>query len=319
MRSTVVVGYDRSLPSGRALLEAGREAECRAAEIVVVHAYRRPVAGAPGPEDSERTEDSERIERTENTEHAEDTEDSARAAAAATAEFGAGVLRRHHPGLTVRSQAVAGAPDEALAAAARCADLLVMGTRGGGGIPELTPGSVTVRTLAHTSRPLMAVSGPQRAARGLVLAALDIDHPAEEVLNFAFAEARLRSARLQVLSAYDLTAIRAARLDADEIGELCGGIIAEAGAELERMVKERQDRCARVHVDSRVADGSPAAVLTAASAHADVVVSGARRLDGERYGTHVGPVTRTLLRHAACPVVIVPHAAPRRSFDDPGP
>lgn len=83
--------------------------------------------------------------------------------------------------------------------------------------------------------------------------------------------------------------------------------MAEAQAELDRLLAERQARCARVQVSSAAVDGPPSAVLTAAAVHADVVVTGAARRDGERHGVRLGPVTRALLHHAACPVVVVPH------------
>jgi len=43
MKSIVVVGYEHTLAGGRALLEAGREAACRGADVSVIHAYH------PGP------------------------------------------------------------------------------------------------------------------------------------------------------------------------------------------------------------------------------------------------------------------------------
>ncbi|WP_344663336.1 universal stress protein, partial [Catenulispora subtropica] len=180
MRSTVVVGYDRSLPSGWAVLEAGREAVSRGADVTVIHAYWRPAT----------------------------SEDTVHEAATATAAFGAAILRRHHPELTVRSQAAPGDPHDVLATAARSADLLVMGARGDGGFAEQSLGSATIRTLARTPCPAMVVRNPQRSARGIVLAAVDLTDPTEDVLNFAFAEARRRTALLRVISAHDLTEIR---------------------------------------------------------------------------------------------------------------
>ncbi|NUP46614.1 MAG: universal stress protein [Catenulispora sp.] len=280
MRSTIVVGYDRSLPSGRALLEAGREAACRSADVIVVHAYWRPVAAA---------------------------EDLVRAAAEQTAEFGAAMLRHHHPGLTVRSRAVTGDPQEVLASLARGADLLVVGARGDGGFAGQALGSVTLRTLARTPCPTMVVRHAPRDARGVVLAAIDLDDPAQEVLSFAFADARRRSAQLRVVCAYDLSAVRTVLPDVGESSEVRAGILAEADQELDRMLKGWQDRFGGVRVVGEVVDGPVGAVLTAASAHADVIIIGARRIDGERVGVRVGPVAHTLLRHTACPLLVVPH------------
>lgn len=43
----------------------------------------------------------------------------------------------------------------------------------------------------------MVVRGPERYARGIVVAAIDVAERAAEVVNFVFAEARLRSAVLR--------------------------------------------------------------------------------------------------------------------------
>src|SRR6185312_396297 len=132
MKSIVVVGYEHTLAGGRALLEAGREAACRGADVSVIHAYH------PGP--------------AANNRDAADT-------AAATATFGADILRHNYPGLTVRAEAFAGVPYE-------------------------------------------------------VLAASDVQEQAEEVVNFAFAEARFHSARLQAVSAFDAAKTPAAKTPA---------------------------------------------------------------------------------------------------------
>jgi hypothetical protein len=81
MRSTIVVGYNRTLPSGRALLEAGREAALRDADVTVVHAF--------GPGTEAFSQFSSRA--------------AARDAAADTVRFGVGVLRHRYPALTVHA------------------------------------------------------------------------------------------------------------------------------------------------------------------------------------------------------------------------
>ncbi|WP_344660183.1 universal stress protein, partial [Catenulispora subtropica] len=116
-----------------------------------------------------------------------------------------------------------------------------------------------------------------------------------------------RTALLRVISAHDLTEIRSALDDTPEAHEVCAGALAEASLELNRRVKEREDRCAHTRVNTEVLDGPASAVLTAASHHADLLIAGAQRLDGERRGVRIGPTTHTLLRHTACPLLIVPH------------
>lgn len=287
MRSTIVVGYNRTLPSGRALLEAGREAAVRGAEVTVVHAFDPSPREHPGSP----------------------TETAVRKAAAETAMFGVGVLHHRYPGLAVRAEAVPGPPHEVLAAAARQAALLVLGVGGeADGTAERHLGPVHELTLAATPCPTMVVRGPEHSPRGTVLAAINVSEHADEVVNFAFAEARFRSAVLHAVSAVETTELRTLvgaagpPLETTPTPGLAG-----VQAALDQVLAERQARCAQLTVHGQAVDGPPSAILPAAAVHADVVVTGANRRDGQRHGVQLGPVTRALLQHTACPVIVVPH------------
>ncbi|MEY9931816.1 nucleotide-binding universal stress UspA family protein [Catenulispora sp. GP43] len=284
MRTTVVVGYDRTLPSGRALLEAGREAAYRDADITVVHVRRPDTAASRGTDAAERE------------------------ASASTASFGAGVLRHHYPGLTIRAEALVGAPHEVLASAARGADLLVLGSTDSPDATGQMLGPVAEETLARTPCPTMVVRSGERFPRGVVLVAIDLAERAEEVVDFAFAEARFHAARLHAVSAVEPAELRAL------VGATAPAPDPRAGSRvaLDRILAERQERCVRVQAGGEVVAGPPTSVLTAAAAGADLVVAGARRRHGEhcgeRYGVRIGPVAQALLRGTACPVIIVPHS-----------
>lgn len=284
MRSTVAVGYNRSLPSGRALLEAGREAALRGADIIVVSTYdphRDPSAGFRG-------------------------EAAMLEAAAESAAFGAGVIRHRYPGLAVRPEAAIGPPPDVLTATARRAALLVIGVRGEPDSPtEQRLGPVPELTLARTPCPTMVVRGPERHLRGVVLAAVDVAERTDEVVNFAFAEARFRAATLRAVTAVETSGLRTLVGSAGAAPEPGPAAVADAQAELDRILADHRAECVQVRGTSL--DGPPPAVLTDAAVHADVVVTGARWRDGERHGVRLGPVTHALLSHTACPVIVVPH------------
>ena len=288
MKPTVVVGYERTLAGGRALLEAGSEAACRGADVTVVHAF-----GA-GAQNGGRGE----------------TEAAKREAAAATVTFGAGVLSHRYPGLTVHVEALAGVPYEVLAMTARGAELLVLGSGYEDGRAEQPLNPVAERTLARTPCPVMVVRSAERYPKGVVLAAVDLEEQADEVVNFAFAEARYHGARLRAVSAVSaVSAVESSRVPVG-VGVRADGPLprrAEAAAALDRMLDEHSARSARVVAAGDIVAGPPASALIAASAHADLVVTGARRRDGEHSGVRIGPVTDALLRAVVCPVIVVPH------------
>ncbi|WRZ94898.1 universal stress protein [Streptomyces sp. NBC_01007] len=208
-------------------------------------------------------------------------------------------VRRRSPGLTVTVLAVPGSPVRALAHHGRNAELTVVGTRGLGVLGALMAGSVSRRLAVRTHGPLLVVRGAQGAPDGEVLfwpgCGTGVDAAA-----FAFAEAERRGARVRVLRAQASRYAKGRRRVP----------VPDDGACLSR--GERPG--------SGAGDSSPAVrgslppvrtvrELLEATRGAVVMVVGA-----QYRGRGPGPVARALLRHAHCPVVLVPgDAAERRS------
>lgn len=284
----VVVGYDHTPSSERTLAEAGREADRRGASLTVVHAFHR-IPTAPAV-----THTPPRVE------------ESVKDAAEEIASLGADFIRYRHPGMTVHEKVAAGAPADILAAAALDADLLVVGDRGRGGFSDLLLGSVSLRTVAHATCPVMVVRGGGHDPRGTVIAAIDIEDPAEELLDFAFAEASARSARLKVLGVWD-SSWAVYVCDDDQVRRASEQAVAAVETALKQLIAPWQAKYPGVRVDVEAGDGSPSAILTSATASADLIVAGAHR-HGRGRGMRVGPIAHTLLQHAECSVAIVPRA-----------
>ena len=141
----VVVGVDGSARSLPALAFAVAEATSRSAELVVVHAWEPPI---PYYVDASEIQDLVDSCRTD--------------AELAVAELLAGWSERH-PDLTITRRFETRHPVEALVAYSADADLVVIGTRGGGGIPGLALGSVARAVVAGSSSPVLLVRcGPGR-------------------------------------------------------------------------------------------------------------------------------------------------------------
>jgi nucleotide-binding universal stress UspA family protein len=288
MQSTVVVGYDHMPPSERALLEAAREAAWRGAALTVVTAFQWLTPTPP------------------MTFSPLDMEASVGKSAAEIAEHGADVARSRYPGMTVTAVAEDGPAAATLAAAARSAELLVVGNRGRGGFAGLLLGSVSVRALSDSSVPTMVVRGSERGPRDLVVAAVDVEDPGDTTLEFAFAEASRRGARLEVLNAWDMPWFLEDTQRAVDFDGVFRQAVADRDADLKAVALAWQAGFPDVRVTERVVDGSPAAVLVEASRRADLVVVGAHRRSDGRPGMRVGPVAHSLAHHADCPVVVVP-------------
>lgn len=288
MNTTVVVGYDRSVPSDRALGVAAREAERRGASLSVITAYYWPAP--PEPESPTSA----------------GAEAAARKAAEEMAGYAAEAVRQRHPALPVEPHAVAGHAAKVLAGTSHAADLVVVGNRGAGGFPELEVGSTSLRTVAEACCPVLVVRGDASDGHGRIVAAVDIDESCERVLEFAFDEAARRGAGLTATYVWDEPWILAYGQEDPGVVEDIARLEREAEDRLAALVRSIGERHPTVDAFHQIATGSAAELLVDDSRHADLLVTGARRHTEGRHGMLLGPVTQALLHHAECPVAVVP-------------
>jgi nucleotide-binding universal stress UspA family protein len=294
MKSTVVVGYDQTPHSEAALAAAAREAALRGADLNVVTVFGRPApAGAASAGPAPAGPDT-------------DPQDDARKAAEAIAQHGADRAHARHPELRTTPHALVGSAGPIVARAAHSADLLVLGTRGQGGFTGLQIGSTSLRALADACCPVLVVRGEPDTDRGRIIAAVDIEEPCEQVLEFAFTEASRRAARLTVMHVWDEPWILAYGQQDPGIADDIALIERESEDHLSAIVHTVHRRHPEVQAFHQIATGSASHLLVEASQHADLLVTGARRHGEGRHGMQLGPVTQTLLRHAECPVAVVP-------------
>jgi nucleotide-binding universal stress UspA family protein len=146
---TVVIGVDGSPGARRALAWAVDEARLRGCSLRVVHAWMVPLIdampepwaiGSPpiGPSDDEVYE-------------------HLRAGAKGVLDGALGEAKGWAPELEIEGELVEARAAGALIAAARDADLLVVGSRGRGGFGGLLLGSVSAQCVHHASRPVVVV------------------------------------------------------------------------------------------------------------------------------------------------------------------
>jgi nucleotide-binding universal stress UspA family protein len=138
-KGRVVVGIDGSAASERALDWAVAEADRRDAELVIVHAWRYEYLQedtAPAGRDLLRVDAARTLDR--------------------AVERARGLARGD-----VRGELIECAAAEALLNAAVDADLVVVGTRGRGGLRSALFGSVAQAVASRSSRPTVVVREPQ--------------------------------------------------------------------------------------------------------------------------------------------------------------
>jgi nucleotide-binding universal stress UspA family protein len=262
----VVVGFDASSAARRAMRAAAVEAAAAGVDLVVVHVYSWPILYAS------LTNIPFAPEQWSPSEDA-----------VALAESGAELVGRTHPELKVTVSVPVGRAGEQLVAASANASLLVIGATGASGLRGLLAGSVTSYVTSHAHCPVMVVRGAGPADRtvGEVCVGVDGTPSSLDALRFAASWARDRGATLRALYAIDGDADPAAR------GLLLDWVAQSLGDD--------------VPVDAVVVARSAASALVAATSAARLVVVGAHH-----QGLVHGSVGHTLIRRAACPVVVVP-------------
>lgn len=287
----IVAGIDGSEASTHAVAWAAREAVLRERNLRVVHALQRWLHEMP--EDAPNA-DVGRWARRE----ARRMLDEAAAHAALQA-----------PGVIVETEVLAGDARPALLAVSENAELLVVGGRGEGGFVGLLLGSIAHGVAGHCQCPLVVVQNPPAEPTGELVVGVDGSLKSRPAIAVAFAEAALRGATLRAVHAWQRlnwimldamphtttgTTAHSGNVDQQAAREVITNAVAEAAAEYPR-----------VKVVEQLVEGHPVHALTSAASGADLLIVG-RRGGGGFASLRLGSVSRGVLHHAPCPVMIVP-------------
>lgn len=282
----IVVGFDGSPPSHRALRWAAAEATQRGVRLDVVHAWTAPYPLST----NELFQDPSPFE-----ESARNFVDRAVAS----------IVTDDPAPRDVRAVLVNDNAASALLNAAEGAELLVVGSRGHGGFTGLLLGSVSQHCVHHSRCPVAVIPPAWTAVgHGRIVVGVDDSEPSYAALHFAIAAAGRRGARLDIVNAFDYPQPVSpigplARFDFD------GQAKANRNA-LERMVEPAlgSAEVRPTTVDLIVVAGRAARALIEAAQGADLLVIGSRGRGGFQ-GLLLGSTSQQCVHHAPCPVVVV--------------
>ena len=202
--------------------------------------------------------------------------------------------------LQVEQRVVCDLPARALLEAGDAADLLVVGARGTGGFEGLLFGSVSERVAQLATGPVAVIRDVAPVSGGRVVVGIDGSARSLAAMRWAAAEARVRDADLEVVHAWRLPVMSPPSpmtvLPDYSLLEANGRAVLEAAV--------AQPDLAGLRVHSRLTHDSPARALLERATGAGLLVAGTRGL-GRVSGALVGSVSRQLLHHAPCPVVVI--------------
>lgn len=297
----VVVGVGTSHESVAAVAEAARTAQRRGAVLQILHAVDPgDDAYTSGPH--AYADAHGRVGR------------AARQALAAA------------PGLDVEPTVVRASPVGALLDVAEDAALVVLGSRGLGPVTGVLLGSVGLSLVARAPCPVLVVrdddpapaersatpprpgsaaeAAGQPSRRGTVVVGI-AGRECRPAVAAALDEAMLRDARLMPLHAWSMPLFPSPGTRLSGGRSSVAAVRADARRHFDEVLGGLRDNDRHVRVTDRLVRDSAGHALVSASQHAELVVVAARKKP-PGLGPHIGPVTRLVLHHAACPVLVVP-------------
>ena len=266
----ILVGYDGSASSREAVNWAARAARARGVVLTVSHAWEPGHAG-PALE----------------PEHQDPAESSARWILSTA-------VRNPDPD-EVRPILAEGSAARVLCEQSADSEIVVVGSRGLGGLAGLMLGSVSLQVATLAFSPVVVVRGRWRAmggyAPGHIVVGIDGSAASTDALTFAGTEAALRNVPLTAVCAL-----------ADSPGEL--GAAQHIGEDFERLVTDWEKEHPEVELHRQITCRSARTALLDAAQDAQLLVVG-RRGRGGLPRMLLGTVTETLLSHTPCPVAVV--------------
>lgn len=291
----VLVGVDGSESSQRAVRWAADAAARRGQHLLLAHIidFRPGYASATTPRLELGRMPQEFVDAVH--EHAASITDDARDAAMI-----------EHPELRTQVTTSIGSPGDDLLRLSSDSTLTVLGATGRGGFTRMLLGSVALAVVSRSQGPVVVVRAGDDGivpTTGPVVVGVDGGPRSDAALAAACEEAALRGSDLVAVMAWELAPTEL------PLGRWvpAGTGFAAARVTEERVLAERLAGWQDSYPDLRVArvfeDGDPKRALLEAAADAQLVVVGSRG-HGEVTGLLLGSVSRALIHHAPCPVLV---------------
>lgn len=213
--------------------------------------------------------------------------------------------RKAAPELTVTAVTEVDDPAAMLVAASRDAAMVVVdgGRLGQAGAALL--GSTADKVMAHAECPVMVVPlAADRSATGPVVVGVDAHEHSAPAVAFAFAEASRLGVPLVAVHSWWWDEPNVV-LVAHDLDEEHARVVEEHRLVVSEMLAGYRDDFPDVRVTETLEHGHAGTTLVQASRGAQLLVVGRRGLGGFP-GLLLGSVSRHVVHHAHCPVVVVP-------------
>lgn len=212
------------------------------------------------------------------------------------------------PDIKIGHTIAEGSPIDMLLEMSHDVTMVVMGSRGMGGLSGMVMGSVSASVVSHASCPVVVVREDNHVTEstkyGPVVVGVDGSEVSQKATHYAFAEAAARGAELIAVHTWmdmqvqaSLAGLSAAQTEWAEVEK-------EQGALLTERLAEFQAEYPDVPVKKVIARDRPVRALADAAAGAQLLVVGSHGRGGFK-GMLLGSTSRALLQNAPCPMMVV--------------
>ena len=290
--SRIIVGVDGSEQSQAALGWALGQAELVGADLVLAHtwnpdSYATPAMAGAVPD---------MIQAGALNHEAEELaqawlDDLVAATAARTIASVSGVL-------------ASGSPAGHILVLSAEATMVVVGSRGRGGLRSAVLGSTSQQIAHHAQCPVVVVRDSAATSANQVVVGVDGSPASLVALREAFAQAKLRGASLLMVHAWSTSFAGTLVNSGQDFDRVRASEVDEGWALLNQSLEELKATDQSVEIIERLEQASPAAAIIEASKEAVLTVVGSRGRGGFA-GLVLGSVSGSVLAHADSAVMVI--------------
>ena len=188
------------------------------------------------------------------------------------------------------------------------ADIVVMGSRGLGGLSGLVLGSVSSAVVSHASSPVVVVRKDNDVTvnnkYGPVVVGVDGSDVSRKALEYAFREADARGATLRAVHSWADAQVQTSLVGLAAVQSHLDAMSAQERKILQDELAPMREKYPDVKVEEVVDRDRPIQVLKDNADDAQLLVLGSHGRGGFR-GMLLGSTSRALLQYAPCPMMVV--------------
>ena len=212
------------------------------------------------------------------------------------------------PEIKIGHTVAEGSPIDMLLEISNDVTMIVLGSRGLGGLSGMVMGSVSAAVVSHAACPVVVVREDNNVTDstkyGPVVVGVDGSEVSQKATSYAFREAQARGAALVAVHTWMDMQIQASLAGLSAAQSEWAEIEKEQTEVLEENLKEPREEFPDVEVKKQITRDRPVRALTEAAEGAQLLVVGSHGRGGFK-GMVLGSTSRALLQSAPCPMMVV--------------